>query len=153
MRKSIILSLLAVCLLCGCGVDSPEPVEEPTHVPLRPISNEVSWDSILVNAITPVTAFEIIDDTLSIFPYNDNASYIKVEKFIFSSNNLFGILVKGCSAENIIVTDSYSLCTLPSGESLAFIPTGENKGYLISTRLPSAYCKKVVDILCLQLGL
>ena len=154
MRKSLIACLLIALLLCGCGAaEEPVIVEEPVHVPLRNVSSTVTWDNISLNSFTPVTAFDCTESTLSIFPYNDNASYIKVEKFIFSSNNLFNILVSSCSVENVVNSDYYTLCTLPSGDTYALLKVTSDTGYLVSTKLPSSYCKKVVEMLCQQLDL
>lgn len=150
MRKYLIICCLLLLSLCGCG--KKEPVTpEPVYVPLRPIMSTVAWDNLNITSITPVTAFESTEPTLSIFPYNDNDSYIKVERFIFSNNNLFDIIVSSCSAENVVATDRYSLCTLKSGTTYALLPFSEDTGYLVTTQLPSSYCEKVVEMLCQQL--
>lgn len=151
MRKCLIICLLAL-LLTGCGKEVPV-VEEPVYVPLRQVMSSVTWDNMTISSITPVTSFETTNDTLSIFPYNDNASYIKVERFIFSDNNLFNTIVSSCEEGNVVIEDKYSLCTLSSGQTYALLPFTEDTGYLISTTLPSSYCEKVAVMLCQQLGL
>lgn len=149
-KRWLILSMFMLLSLTGCGKE--EVIVEAPYVPMRAVQSTTMWDGHQISAITPVTAFESKEDTLLIFPYNDSSSHIKIEKIIISQNDIFSQMIKSCSEDNIIKNAKYTLCTLEDGTTCSLIHITEDKGYLISTKLPSSYCGRVCELLCQLLG-
>ena len=148
MRKSFV-GLVCVLLLAGCAAKE-EPEVIPAPADLHSIQAYTDWNSIHIDAFTPVCAFEQDGDCLHIFPYNNSTRHITIEKYLYSENRLFEQLTKARSDTNKVETQQYSLFTNSDGMTYAFVPVSENFGWLVSSDLPSSYCIKVVEQLCKQ---
>ena len=146
--KTLILICLFLLILSGCG---DEQVEESSAVlDLHPISDSTVWDNITIEAITPVTAFEINDDALKIFPYNNNDKHITMRKIVISRNgfwNTVETIYDG--SDNLHVTSDYVLITMSNHCTYGYVPIDDEWAYIVSTEsLPSSYVEAFLRMLC-----
>lgn len=142
---------LALCLmlLTGCG---EEPVEEVPYVPKHQQQASYQWDGKVINGLTPVSAFEQSGDDLQIFPYFDADDYIIMKRIFKSGNGFWETTVAPYKeTENYVTTKDYSLVTMDTGATYAWIDIDDETAYLVSTAtLSSAYVREVCDQLCQQ---
>lgn len=146
--KVLLLSILSILLLVGCTSEEEIVVEEVP--PLHSIQDSISWNSISMNGITPVCAFETIDDELKIFPYYDSDAHISMKRIFISGNGFWDTFTKDYTdTGNIKVTDKYTLITTNTGNSMVLINIDSETAYVVeSDTLPSSYVQLVADALC-----
>lgn len=147
-RNFTLICLVFLFMLVGCGKGREVP--EPT-VPadLRPIESSVVWDSIIFDSITPVTAFDVTDSELRIYPYNNSDRYITISK-ILKSRNRYWETAESTYTEsgNVLKTDYYSLITLPTSITMGYVDCDDEYAFLVTSDLPSSYVKLVLEELC-----
>ena len=152
LRLKYAIFLLLVCVLTACGDAEPVPelTPQPTLPPKHMQATATVWDNLTISEITPTTAFEQVSDSLRIYPYFDGDSYILMKKIFLSNNNFWDTATQSYTdTDNYIKTAKYSLITLDNGYTVAMIPIDEETAYVVTTnQLPSAYVKKVCDIVC-----
>lgn len=148
MRKSVTLIILITLIISGCG--ESEEIVEPEIPDLHPIQSEFTWDSISMNSISPVGAFEEQGDIIKIFPYHNTESYISVKKIFLSGNNFWETFTREyATTHNLVQRDKFSLITTETGTSLCLVPIDSESGYLVVTEnLPSYYVELVANQLC-----
>lgn len=138
--------LLAV-VLTGCG--KKEVTEETEPLPLHEQADLTVWNNKEIKGITPVCSFETSDDELTIYPYYDSDKYIKVKVVEVSDNDFWTSVTKDyINTDNLIVTEDYSYITMPTSITYGFVPISDNSAYFLSSDCPSAYTKKVCELLC-----
>lgn len=147
MQKLPLMLILCATLFAGCGSKSEETV---TAADLRPIQSSCIWESVSINSITPVSAFETEGSCLKIFPYNNSESYIKIEKILISNNGFWDTVVKEYEdTNNMRVLDNFSYVTTASKVTIGYLPLDAEYAYIVSSdTLPSSYVEKVLEMLC-----
>ncbi len=139
--------VLVSTLLTGCGSKVEESLESESNPALHEISENVEWDGLTLDAITPVCSYETSGDELHIFPYNDNDSHITV-KLIFTSINAFWKSVEKSykDTDNIAIFDNYSLVTNEDGVTYGLLRKDKESAYLVyADTLPSSYVGLVLE--------
>ncbi len=147
MRKHVICLLAVLVFMTGCS-KKEEIVTEPED--LRPIQSSCIWDNMTIDAITPVTAFESTEDSLLIFPYNNNDTHIKVRLFVVSNNHYWETVKSAYKGTNNIKEGKgYSLVTNEFGVTYGYIERDEETAYLVEAdSLPSSYVECTLRALC-----
>lgn len=138
--------IMLMIMLTACGEAEPAPTPEPTpvHVPKHKITQQVTWENMILSPITPVCSFEVRDADLYVFTDNEGDSYIQLKRFYFSSNNLWKQLIATIDSKNLLEKEGYTICSV-NGTTYAFIPMDDESGFLVSTKLESGYCERMAD--------
>ena len=146
-KLTTFITLIIMLGLCGC---SKKEVVPPPAPELRSVQTSTVWESVSINAITPVSAFEVEDACLKIFPYNNHEAYIKVEKILISGNGFWNTVTEDYKdTNNIRYVGNISYITIPNGKTMGYVPIDNEYAYLVSTdTLPSSYVEKVLVMLC-----
>lgn len=149
-KKAINIGLITTVfvVLSGCSAKT-DKVNTEVVTPLHEITKEIEWNDITLEALTPVCSYEIEDEVLYIFPYNDNDFHITVKEIFISDNGFWKTVLKSTKKKNKVKKDKYSIVTNEKGETIGFLEKDKNSAYLVQTsELPSSYVLYVLDYLC-----
>ena len=147
MQTRILVCLLVSLLLVGC---SAEPEVVVPEVPDKRVAQEqYTFDSVSINSITMKTAYEEVDGTLYIYPYNNSDEYITIERIVISDRGFWDTAIKEYNqSANLVQRENYSFVTLVDGTTIGYVELPDNYAYIVKSVLPSAYVEAVLDKLC-----
>lgn len=148
MKSKWVLVTLCILFLSGCGEEEVPPV--PTPPPLHTQAQSITWDGMEITEVTPVSAFEITDTCIQIFPYFNSEEYISIERIYVSENDFWNSVTSEYEGTpNHKKDTNWELFTLPSGITLGCVIIDDDECYIIRTEaLSSAYVEKVCKMLC-----
>lgn len=154
MCAGSIACISVAIVLSGCASrgDTDEVVEQTTiedikSTPMYAYTESIVYKNMKINAITPCTHMEIVDDELRIFPYFDYNEYISMKHIVLSGNDLISTVKRTKQDDDNFVqksTDCFYYSSKGTTTGLCRI-TEDEALCVVTNKFPSSYVDLVLD--------
>lgn len=140
--KSIAVLTLSLALIASDATDSIE--SEPA--PISTEATECYFEGIQFRLFGPYAGYNIIDNSLKIYPYFNLDRHITIEKLFLSDKPFWDTIANSETREDY---NSYSLFSVENS-TYGYIQINADYAFLLYTdTLPPGYVKEVLKRICL----